>query len=63
VSNPLGAGYGKMSVQTRHAGSDAIVEILQFIQQRGSHATEALAQGVVFRASRREPMVHVFSFH
>jgi hypothetical protein len=63
MSNSLGAVHGKMSVQTRHAGADAIMEVLQFIQQRGCHATEVLAQGVVFRALRGEPMVHVFSLH
>jgi hypothetical protein len=63
LSNSLGAGQGKMSVQSRHASSAAIVEILQVIQQRGCHATEALAQGVVFRASRGEPMVHFSSLH
>jgi hypothetical protein len=63
LSNPLGAGHGKMPVQTRHASSDAIMEILQFIQQRGCHATEALAQGVVFGAWRGEPMAHLFSLH
>jgi hypothetical protein len=63
MSNSLGAGHGKMSIQTRHASSNAIVEILQFIQQRGRHGTEALAQSVVLRASRREPMVHLSSLH
>jgi len=39
------------------------MEILQVIQQRGCHATEALAQGVVFRAPRGEPMVQLFSLN
>jgi hypothetical protein len=63
LSNSLGAGQGKMPVQLRHASSAAIVEVLQIIQQRGCHATEALAQGVVFRASRGEQMVHLSSLH
>jgi hypothetical protein len=63
LSDSLGAGQGKMSVQIRHASSAAIMEILQVIQQRACHATEALAQSVVFRASRSEPMVDVFSLH
>jgi hypothetical protein len=63
LGNSLSAGQDKMSVQTRHARSAAIMEILQVIQQRGRHATEALAQGVVFRATRGEPMVQLFSLH
>jgi cobalamin biosynthesis protein CbiD len=63
LSNSLSAGQEKMSVQTRHARSAAIMEILQVIQQRGCHATEALAQRVVFRASRGEAMVDLFSLH
>jgi hypothetical protein len=39
------------------------MQILQFIQQRGRHASEALAQSVVFRASRGKPVVYIFSLH
>jgi hypothetical protein len=31
LGNSLGAGHGKMSVQTRHASADAIVEVLELI--------------------------------
>jgi hypothetical protein len=41
VGNSLGAGYGKLSVQTGHARADAVVEILQLIQQSGGYAAEA----------------------
>jgi hypothetical protein len=63
LGNSLGAGQDKMPVQTRHARSAAIMEILQVIQQGGCHATEALAQGVVFQAPCGEPMVQLFPLH
>jgi hypothetical protein len=63
LGDALSAGHGELSVQTRHARSDAIVQILQFIQQGGSDAAEALAQSVVFGAARSQPVMYLLTLH